>query len=419
VAEGLRPLRQLNFTLGSHLRRRDVINASDVLLAVRAARPSTPAIRAVCATLVVGLAVALLAKAFSGIDLHATRRAIEGAGPWAPLVLLPFLGAMTLDATGIRILLGTLGRPVTLAEMLPIRIATEALHLTAPAGFVVADSATAALLDARCGVPVREGAVLAIARKWLVMRAHALYIATGAIVGASVLSSVPLLGGHRLAWAVGLSALAPLALSVAMGAGFRGRPLVLRLQAALGNLPWPALRARMARWRSGAVAVDDKLARIGHARAATWKVAASYLGAWLFESLETAIVIKLVGGPLDLALAMGAEVGISMLRSIGNVAPAGLGVQDAGYAVLFEAMGLPPHTTAAFVLLKRGKELVWIAFGYVLLAVMRRPAPGLASAGAGAATSDSVRAAGGVAGASPLRALFVDSRRSAPGQPAV
>jgi glycosyltransferase 2 family protein len=389
------------------------------VLAVRAARPSTAAIRAVCATLLVGLAIALLLKAFSGIDLRATGRAIEGAGAWAPLALLPFVAAMTLDSVGIKILLGTLGRRVTLGQLLPIRIATEALHLTAPAGFVVADSATAALLDSRCGVPVSEGAVLAIARKWLVMRAHSLYIATGALLGASVLAtvSVPFLGGHRLAWAVGLSALVPLSLSVAMGAGFRGQPLVLRLQAALGKLPWPALRARVARWRSGAAAVDDKLARVGDARAATWKAAAAYLSAWLMESLETAILIKLVGGPLDLAFAMGAEVGISMLRSIGNVAPAGLGVQDAGYAVLFEAMGLPPHTTAAFVLLKRGKELVWIGVGYVLLAAMRRPAPTMAGVGV-AATNDSVMVPG-VAGAAPLRALFTDSGRPAPRQPAL
>ena len=65
-------------------------------------------------------------------------------------------------------------------RLLPIRVASEALHLTAPAGFVVADSATAALLDTRCGVPMAEGAVIAIARKWLVTRAHAAYIVLGA-----------------------------------------------------------------------------------------------------------------------------------------------------------------------------------------------------------------------------------------------
>jgi hypothetical protein len=322
------------------------------------------------------VAGALLLKAFAGIDAGATWRALREAGRWAPLALLPFVLAMTLDAAGIGILLGTLGRRVTLADVLPIRIASEALHLTAPAGFVVADSATAALLDARCGVPVDEGAVIAIARKWLVMRAHAVYLAGGALVGAALLAGVSrrALGGPWLPWAVGASGLAPLTLSLALGAGFRGRPAIVRLQEALGRLPWRGLRARVARWRSGALRTDAKLALVGASRRATWMACASFFGCWLCESVETAIIVRLVGGPLDLIFAMACEVGISMLRSIGNVAPAGLGVQDAGYAVLFEAMGLPPHTTAAFVLLKRAKELVWIGVGYALLAVLRRPA---------------------------------------------
>jgi glycosyltransferase 2 family protein len=351
---------------------------------------------------------ALLLKAFAGIDAAAAWRAATSAGRWAPLALAPFALGMALDATGICILLRALGRKVPLSRLVPIRIATEALHLTAPAGFVVADSATAALLDARCGVPLAEGAVVAIARKWLVTRAHSAYILLGAACGGAALAGVSgrLLGGRWLVWAVAASALAPLSLSIALGAGFRGQPALLRLQGALGKLPWRAARDRVSRWRCGAVAVDGHLARVGAAGAATRLATASYFACWLVEALETALILRLVGGPLDLGLAMAAEVGVSLVRSIGNVAPAGLGIQDAGYAMLFEALGLPAPTTAAFVLLKRGKELVWIAAGYVLLAAMRRPA-----------AADSAPVARGVARSAPMRAIFGDGRRAAPGQP--
>ena len=374
------------------------------------------------------VAGALLVKAFAGIDARATWRALCEAGRWTPLALVPFVFAMSLDAAGIGVLLGTLGRKVKLADILPIRIASEALHLTAPAGFVVADSATAALLDARCGVPVAEGAVIAIARKWLVMRAHAVYIALGAIGGAAVLAGVSrrALGGPWLPWAVGASGLAPLALSLALGAGFRGRPALARLQNAVARIPWCALQERIGRWRSGAVRTDATLAVVGASRRDTWVACASFFGCWLCESIETAIIVRLVGGPLDLTFAMACEVGISMLRSIGNVAPAGLGVQDAGYAVLFEAMGLPAHTTAAFVLLKRAKELTWIAVGYALLAALRRPAPALeppapgavarpGASGVFAASAGFVRR---VARSAPVRALVGDARAATPRQPA-
>jgi glycosyltransferase 2 family protein len=317
----------------------------------------------------------LLARAFRAIDLGATRHAVLHMGVLAPLILVPFLGSMVLDAAGMRVLLGLLGRSVPLARLVPIRVATEALHVTAPAGFLVADSATAKLLEIHFGVPLSDGAMLAVARKWLVMRAHAVYIAVGTACGASVLAAASLrhLGGSWLPWAIGASALVPLVLSVALGLGLRGGGWVHRLQHALLSIPWPALRKHIARWRDGAVAADARLACIGRARAATWVAAAAFLGCWLFESLDTALVIRLVGGPPSLAFALAAEVGISMLRSMGNVAPAGLGVQDAGYATLLPAMGMSPDVAAAFVLVKRAKELAWIGFGYTLLAVLRRP----------------------------------------------
>jgi hypothetical protein len=319
-----------------------------------------------------GGAGSLLYRAFSGIDVRATLHAVESAGRYAPLALAPFLVAMSLDALGSLVLLRQLGRSVGAGTMIAIRLATEALHLTAPAGFVVSDSATAALLDAR-GVPLADGGVLAVARKWLVMRAHGAYIVLGAMLGASLLAAISAreLGGTWLPWAVGASALVPLSLSLALGAGFRGRPAIARLQALLARLPWPAVRDRVAHWQTGAVAVDGRLARIGAAPRATWTAAAIFFVCWMFESLETAVIVHLVGGPFDMGFAMAAEVGVSLLRSVGNVAPAGLGVQDAGYAVLFRALGLSTDTTAAFVLLKRGKEFVWIAIGYSLLAMLR------------------------------------------------
>jgi hypothetical protein len=39
-------------------------------------------------------------------------------------------------------------------------------------------------------------------------------------------------------------------------------------------------------------------------------------------------------------------------------------------------VGLSPEATAAFVLVKRAKELVWIAAGYALLALVRQPQTG-------------------------------------------
>jgi hypothetical protein len=330
---------------------------------------------------------ALVLRAFGGVDWRRTIHAIAAIGPLAPLVFVPFFLAMVVDCLGLRILLETLGRSVSIARLLPIRIGTEALHVTAPAGFLVADSVTATILDVRCGVPLAEGAMLAVARKWLVMRGHSFYIVLGTAAGATALADVSQrhFGGPWLPWAVGLSALAPMVLSIGIGTGFRGRPAFARILSPLGRAhpsrsvstrgptwAWSKLRDRAHRWGAGAATLDARLARIGSARRATWAAAAAFFVCWLLESVDTAIVLRLVGGPLDWSLAFAAEVAISMLRSVGNMAPVGLGVQDAGYATLFRSMGLSPEGSVAFVLVKRGKELVWIAIGYTLLALLRR-----------------------------------------------
>jgi uncharacterized protein (TIRG00374 family) len=326
--------------------------------------------------LLVLCAAAVLYRVFAQVDVHAALEATARAGRLAPVALAPFLLGMAADAAGMALLLRVLGRRVGLSKVMPIRIATEALHMTAPAGFVVADAAAAGLLDAQCSVPLSDGAILAVARKWLVMRAHAVYIVLGAVVGTGSLAvlSARWSGRPQAAFLLALGlAVVPLTLSLIVGAGFGTRGVLARLQRAAAALPWRAVRERVARWRGSAADCDAQMSRVGMARRETVLATVFFLGCWLAEALETALLLWLVGGRFDLPLAMAIETGVSLLRSIANVAPAGLGVQEAGYATLLTGAGVGVDVAAAFVLLKRCKELFWIAAGYALLAGMRRP----------------------------------------------
>ena len=136
------------------------------------------------------VAVAIVGRLVSQADAASTWRAVSSAGPLVAVALVPFAIGMTLDAWGMVVLLRGLGHRTSLAQMLPVRFASEALHATLPAGFVASDTATAILLEKRAGVPVRDGVVASIARKWLVMRAHAAYIAVGAVAGFATLTAL-------------------------------------------------------------------------------------------------------------------------------------------------------------------------------------------------------------------------------------
>jgi hypothetical protein len=344
--------------------------------AVTRVREATTVSKHVRLALTIGgcaIAALLLARLFSRTSGSAVAAAVAGAGPMVATAVVPFAFGMALDAFGLIVLLRALGHRLTLWQVLPVRLASEALHLSMPAGFIASDAAHAVLLGGHCGVPVRDGLVASIARKWLVMRSHTGYIAVGALLGFGALAQLShgLLGRPGLPWMVALSSLVPLGLSAAIGAGLLGRSTFSRLHALLSRLPV----RRFARWmdarRHEAVATDAQVGRLRVAYGATALATAAFLGCWCFESLESALLLRLVGADIPLTAVFAVEAGLSLVRSAAIIAPSGLGVVDLGYATVLPVLGADAGAAPAFVLLKRAKEVVWIAVGYAILAVLR------------------------------------------------
>jgi hypothetical protein len=315
----------------------------------------------------------VFAQLIARADAAATWHAIGRAGPFLVIALAPFALGMAFDAYGTIVLLRALGHRTALSRMFPVRVATEALHVSVPAGVVAADTATAALLQIRSGVRLRDGIVVSLARRWLVMRAHTLYIALGALLGFSSLGSLSrsLLGVSWLPWIVLASALVPLALSAALGAGLLGRSTFTNLHAALGRLP----SRRLTRWlearRHDASATDEQVARLRASRTSTTTATCAFLAAWCLEALESALLLGFVGVSLPLASVFAIEAGLSLVRSAVVVAPSGLGAVDLGYATVLPLLGADAGAAPAFVLLKRAKEAIWMSAGYVVLAALR------------------------------------------------
>lgn len=323
------------------------------------------------AATIVGCAVAaaLLARVVAQADPQATWRALTGAGPFVFVGLVPFAVGMTLDAWGQLVLLRALGHRTTLAQLLPVRFASEALHITMPAGFVAADTATTLMLRDRCDVPVRDGVVASIARKWLVMRSHAGYIAVGALVGfpALAVASRQMLGNTMaLPWIVLASASVPLALSSGVAAGLLGRSTFSRLHRLLSRLNWRWLRRWLDAHHREASATDGQVSRLRAARGATFVASLAFLGCWCFEALESVLLLRLAGADIGLAPVFAVEAGLSLVRSAVVIAPSGLGVVDLGYATVLPMLGVDAGAAPAFVLLKRAKEVAWVLFGYAL-----------------------------------------------------
>ncbi|HTO97250.1 MAG TPA: lysylphosphatidylglycerol synthase domain-containing protein [Myxococcales bacterium] len=312
------------------------------------------------------LALALLGKLLLGPEAAAGFLLLRDLGPRLLFGLLPFLAFEVIDTAAWRRLIRSLGHAPRYLALLRARMSLEAINLTLPAGAAVAEALTPSLLQRGCEVALGDGVVALAARRWTVLRAHAVYLSLGALAG--FLLGV---GPAALPWSSLVFA------AVASGGASAARRLFtersgsLRLEALLERLPG-RLHVWFARRRASFAAVDRRFEIFAEAEKERWLANTSlYVAAWLTESVETFLLLRLLGARLSFLEVLPVETCLSFVRGLAFLAPAGLGVQDLGYVTLFAS--LPRPLVLAFIAAKRGKELFWAAAGYLMLLARRAP----------------------------------------------
>lgn len=293
------------------------------------------------------------------------------AGPCVLLAIVPFALAQAFDTAAWGAVFARLGRRLPLLRLYPIRVAVEAMTLSLPAGVVVAESVAPRLLDRSFGVPPSAALAAAGARRWLTMRAHAVYVTLGGLAGLAVLRGHPDAAALMRVGPVVIlaSALLPLGASIALSTTLAGGPRVAKLYALLARVPMPALAKWVEARKRTFVATDEGFAKLAEGRPLVLPTALLVV-AWVFESVEAFVLLRLVGAHLSFIEVLAFEAGLSVLRSVWFFAPAGLGAQDLGYLAALHVLGVPDAAAvgAAFLVLKRGRELLWIALGYARVA---------------------------------------------------
>jgi uncharacterized protein (TIRG00374 family) len=334
------------------------------------------------------LAVALLAFVLRSVDLGRVFGLVHALGWLLPLLLLPNLAVTLIEAVAWRRSFGLLGVRPRLPGLVRVRLAAEALMLGLPSGAVVSESLQPYLLMRRCDVPFETAVVASVGRKFFVVVSH------GVVLAAVTLLSWPLvaaasratIGRGGLPWLLLGSAVFMIAtFGVGIAASARSR-VAERLRSLLGRLGGRWLGPWLDRHATGFQRADEQLVRFFERRRSGLILPlALYVGGWLVRALETLLYLRLLGIGISFTTATLVESALVLVRSVAVPIPAGLGVQDVGYVLTFRALGVPDATTigAAFVLLKRAKDLFWILVGFALLGVSER-APPVQSAAPGA-----------------------------------
>ena len=318
----------------------------------------------------------LFGHALSQTDLAGAWRRIKDIGFLSLLVVVPFPFAMAMDAWAWKGLLRALDRKVPWSLLFTLRIGTEAVTNSAPAGAVWADAISPVLVSQRTGIPVVDVFAASTAKRWTVVRMHAAYVALSSALGATALlhASRTLFGSDVLILATLGAAVFLMFLSIAIEALAAHGQVAGRISGTLGQARFLRLRAWIEHRRHHFARADVQLHRLSKNKRAGAAAAWRMLGLWLFEGLESFLILKLLGAPLGVIEVLSIDAALSVVRSSAMFTPAGIGVQDVGYLAMLRAYGVPDADSLgpAFVVLKRVKEAFWIVIGFAILA---RPGP--------------------------------------------
>jgi uncharacterized protein (TIRG00374 family) len=302
-------------------------------------------------------------------DLHAAIPIVLGVGPVIALGLIPYFGQIGLDALAWRTLLGSLGHRIRWHRLVAVRLSTEAVLMTMPGGTFVGESLKPYLLARAASVPIADTVATVAIKRCLIAFAQAIYMALALVLGYAVLAqhshSIVGTGALPLMVAGGVAVLVVVATGLSLA--FANGRIAERVRRGLARLPSKRLRAALDKRRAGFAAADANFAIVLGHRGRVARALAVIVVAWLTEAVETYVLCRLVGIELAIPAVLAMEASVVFARNAAFFVPAGLGVQDAGYLAFFAAYGVAAPVAAAFVIVKRVKELVWIAVGYSTL----------------------------------------------------
>jgi putative membrane protein len=296
-------------------------------------------------------------------------RQLRDLGWLTVLAFLPYFTAYAVDTLGWWwVLSHAFARgafPVPpLPRLFALRASGEAINGITPTAYLGGEPLKAWLLR-RHGVPLAPGLASALASKTALMLTQGLFVFLGILIAIQAWRPevpLPLVVGTGLALMIVVAA--------AMITAQRHRPFTVLLAV---SRRWSGRRALLAAWEDDLAALDDLLKDFYDRRAGDFLVCCTFhFAGWTLGSLEVWLLLRLLGAPVDFATAFSMEALAGVAKLAALVVPASLGVQEGGQILIFAAFGLDASRAVTFSLIRRARELVWIAFGLLVLWRERR-----------------------------------------------
>ncbi len=315
-----------------------------------------------------GLGIVLVVFQFRQIDFAGVIGRISSIGFSSLSILLPFLGLHLLETFAwIRVFPPSI-TSISFSKLLKIQFIAETISMTLPAGVAVGEPLRPFLCLRFIGIPLPAGVASVAVRKLMLGVAQGIYTIIGAIAGFSLLQTIPIpifpvpLLGYILIGAGLIIFLVFLFLLLLLLNGNAAQN-VHRL---LMLVPFKKVKTWLLDRERGFLDTDEELKSFdAHVAGRLFFVLLIYILAWFMLAIESYIILRLLGVEISFLQVFAMDTAITMLRVLFFFIPSGLGVQELGYRLFFQALGMYDCADyGAFVLLRRFKELLWYSFGY-------------------------------------------------------
>ncbi len=322
----------------------------------------------------------------SRIDLAAVWARVAELGPLGALaVAAVYLLAFLIDTASWQLALPSVRlNGVWLYRLWKVRMAGEALNLVIPAGSLGGEPVKAVLLKRGHGIGYRDAAASLVIAKTVNLLSLIAFSAVGFgfMLGVEALPRSFVLAAGLGLLALGLGVAGFYAVQRWGAASFLVRRLTGRLAGRFGG----RLEGFLERIR----AVDDRFERFYVRQRLRFAAAlALALLNWLAGTAEILVIMWFLGAPVSLSEAWLIEAVAQLVRAGFFFVPASLGATEAAMVLVYDALTGRPSLGFAVALIRRARELVWIAWG---LWLGWREAPGalaaIAEAGDSAPSSD-------------------------------
>ena len=315
------------------------------------------------------LGIVLIVYLFSQVDLHAAIGRISKIGVSSVLILVPYLALHLIETFTWMKLFPRSITAIPFFKLLKIQIITETVSMTLPAGVAVGEPLRPFLCYRFLKIPLPAGVASVAIRKLMLGIAQGLYTFIGAIAGFSLLqkASLQMLGFEGLGYIMAATGSAVFLSFLLLLMLLLNGKAAHNLHGFLMRIPFKRIKTWLTAKESGFYDTDQELKSYkGPFTGRLFMVLLFYILAWFTLAIESYKILTLLGVPISFVQVLAIDTSITILRGLFFFIPSGLGVQDLGYLAFFQALGLQDFLAygAAFVLLRRFKEVLWYAAGY-------------------------------------------------------